>query len=299
MTVTKMNWIKLLEEEAKQKLTPTVLEYLNRSTESTYGNEEIKFNNPKKTINKLPTILLGAVGAQTYFHEDGELATAKAAAEKNIPFIVGINSSYSVEEISDVSNEHTLWFSANLLQDIDLTKHFVQRAELAGYQAIVIPLSNNSVNGMDSCEKGNGNFVVDPIFHRKAYGKDKEAFQQLILSEYNTSSVNWEKINYLQQFTTLPVYLQGDVQEQDIRQALKYRISGVILPNGLKLRAMRDIVGEAFHLIVETDVYSKEDIQYYLASGADAVSIQKAYIYGLSTDGISGVKKVIDQLISY
>ncbi|ENH96916.1 isopentenyl-diphosphate delta-isomerase II 2 [Gracilibacillus halophilus YIM-C55.5] len=295
--------LKQYEEEAKEKLPEDIVEYLESHTRPTNVQPLIQTNIEKPYTDKLSPLLLGAVGAQTYFHQDGELATALAASQQKIPFIVGSNASYSIEEIADAIPKHSTWFLTHMFQDRELSKHFVQRAELAGCQAIVIAASNRPiVEHADQLDKGNANFVVDPIFLQKTYNVSKDEYQELIQSEYDNPNIYWDDIHYLQQYTNLPIYLYGNLSAEDARVALEYKIQGFILTrfkafNIARLSSIRTIVGDSFDLIVESDITSAEELQHLIHVGADAVSIQKPYIYSLTASGHEGIESLINQFL--
>lgn len=252
---------------------------------------------------KISPLLLGAVSAQTYFHEDGEFATALAAEQQGIPFIVSSHSSYSLEEIREIAPTSELWFQAHIFKDRVLSKHFVQRAELAGYQAIVISLSNDVIHHQaDQLEKGIANFVVDPIFATKNYQSEIKLSDQ-IEAEYLDRHITWEDIHYLKQYTTLPVYVYGEFTFDEVRNALKQNVDGLIFTNVNQtnidfLQKVKTVVGDVLSIIIETDVQTKEELNELLYNGADAVSIQKEYVVPLAESGSIGVEKVIDQLFT-
>ncbi len=253
--------------------------------------------------HKISPLLLGAIGAQTYFHEDGELATAQAAKSQGLPFIVSSHSSYSIEEISDAVPEGELWFQAHIFNDISITKNFIQRAELAGYQAIILSISDDEVYYQaDQLNKGITNFVVDPIFTKKNYNSILSIEDQ-IASEYKDRHISWENICYLKQFTTLPIFIYGDLTIEDVRNALQLQVDGLIFtnitsPSSELLKRIDLIVGEKLKVVIDTELETREVLNQYLVNGADAVSIKKEYIHHLATTGILGTEKNIAQLFT-
>ncbi|WP_208588035.1 alpha-hydroxy-acid oxidizing protein [Gracilibacillus suaedae] len=302
-TKVKGNFIADLEEVAEKQLSETAKLYLDQVT-SKKGNATsfiLNSNSPSKL--KISPLLLGAVGAQTYFHEDGELATAKAASKQGVPFIVSSHSSYSIEEISDAVPDSELWFQAHIFQDLELTKHFVQRAELAGYQAIILSIAKDEIHWKaDQLVKGTTNFVVDPIFAKKNYA-NKSPLAEQVANEYQKRYINWEEIQYIKQFTTLPIFVYGDLSLDDVRSSIEQQVDGIILSNINEsnldlLEQINIIISERLTVVVEAEVKLKDELNHYLQQGADAISIRKSYIYGLSTSGVLGAEEVIAQLFT-
>ncbi|WP_163536501.1 alpha-hydroxy acid oxidase [Gracilibacillus sp. YIM 98692] len=289
--------VKEYGEKAEEKLDAALLDYIDSGS-----SPSVRVEQSTTKQNVLSEIILSPLGAQNYFHEDGELATAHAAKQLSTPFIVSSNSSYSIEEIKDAVPGAPLWFLAHVLQDHELTKHFVQRAELAGYEAIVIPTSNQPVlDYTDYLEKGDANFVVDPIFFNKTFQHSRTVMQKSIETQYSKKQICWDDIAYIQQFTNLPIYLYGDVTDEDARIALRYGVHGFILTgfspfDTSKLSSLRTVVGKQSPIIVETEIETHHELQHLLHLGASSVAIKKAYVYSLIANGSKGIQHLLQQL---
>ena len=83
-------------------------------------------------------IMLAPVGAQKINHPDGELATARAAEALGVPIVASTVSAYSLEEIAEANGDATRWFQLYWAIDDEIAKSMVERAEAAGYSAIVL-----------------------------------------------------------------------------------------------------------------------------------------------------------------
>ena len=83
-------------------------------------------------------LLLAPIGVQKIVHPDGELATARAAAAVGVPMIASTASHFSLEEIAEAGGEAPRWFQLYWPNDPELARSFVDRAEAAGYGAIVL-----------------------------------------------------------------------------------------------------------------------------------------------------------------
>ena len=82
-------------------------------------------------------LLLAPIGVQKVVHEEGELATARAAAAVGVPMIASTASHFTLEEIAAAGGEAPRWFQLYWPNDRELVASFVGRAEAAGYGAIV------------------------------------------------------------------------------------------------------------------------------------------------------------------
>ncbi len=79
------------------------------------------------------------VAAHALAHPDGELATARAAAAAGALFCLSTVSSRSIEEVAEaVGGRGPRWFQLYVNEDATFTRRLVERAEAAGYAAIVL-----------------------------------------------------------------------------------------------------------------------------------------------------------------
>lgn len=286
---------------AEQQLTVEGKRYLSDILERRRQPSVLRLSDEQEQHFRVSPLLLGAVGAQTYFHPDGECATALAAKQQEVPFIVSAYSSYSLEEIRDAVPDSELWFQTHIFKDKELTRHFLQRAELAGYQAIVLSVSNDIIyQDADQLEKGGANFVVDPIFLQK-HAESARTFQEKIAEEYDTGKLTWHDIQDLTSFTTLPVFIYGDLSIDDIRAALQHHIDGIILTNVTEhnldfLERIKMVIGESIPIVLEMEVETNQAWNHYLQHGATAISIKENYLYGLAASGAAGVEETIYEL---
>ncbi len=93
-------------------------------------------------------ILLGPVGVQEIVHKDGDVASARAAASLGLPFVLSTMSSRTIEEVAQSASkvaESPRWFQLYWGKNPELTASMVQRAERAGYSALVVTLDTHSL----------------------------------------------------------------------------------------------------------------------------------------------------------
>ena len=84
--------------------------------------------------------LLAPIGVLSIAHADGELAVARAAASTGVPLVLSSAASHSIEEISEAMGDAPRWFQLYWVNDRDVVASLVQRAEGAGYEALVVTL---------------------------------------------------------------------------------------------------------------------------------------------------------------
>src|SRR5258708_38064046 len=93
-------------------------------------------------------ILLGPVGVQEIIHAGADVASARAAASLGLPFVLSTVSSRSIEEVAQSAAkvaESPRWYQLYWGKNPELTASMVQRAEHAGYSALVVTLDTHSL----------------------------------------------------------------------------------------------------------------------------------------------------------
>src|SRR5580692_44879 len=156
----------LLEQKAKEILPPPAFDYVagGASGEATIlANREAFYHwrivpRMLRDVSKrdlsvelfgeqLPApVILGPVGVQGILHAEGELASARAAAALGLPFTLSTAASRSIEEIAraaDGAGNGVRWFQLYWGKNPDLTVSMLERAESAGYKALVVTLDTS------------------------------------------------------------------------------------------------------------------------------------------------------------
>ncbi|WP_226655164.1 alpha-hydroxy-acid oxidizing protein [Guptibacillus hwajinpoensis] len=324
-----------LEELAKQKMAKEVFDYVQSGAgaEETLRANRQAFEQWKivprflKDVSKLSTkvkvngtefdapILLAPIGMQGIVHNEGELATARAAAKENLPFVASTVSSYSMEEVAAESSGDK-WFQLYYPDDPDLLKSLVGRAERAGFSAIVVTVDTGMLgyrerdrsNGYSPflLGKGGANYKGDSVFSERM--NRSSSFLEEMKKVFYKPSLCWQDITYLRSITTLPIYLKGILSAEDARTAADSGIQGIVVSNHggrqldgclASLDALSSIkkeVGDELTILFDSGIRRGSDIVKALALGADAVFVGRPYLYGLATDGESGVQSVLKQL---
>jgi isopentenyl diphosphate isomerase/L-lactate dehydrogenase-like FMN-dependent dehydrogenase len=268
---------------------------------------------------KLPTpFLLAPIGMQGIAHPEGEKATARAAKQMSIPFISSSVSTYSLEEIAHESGDNTRWFQLYWSRDWEITASFVRRAELVGYEAIVVTIDtallgfrkSDLTHGYSPLKlgKGTGNYFSDPVFlsrlNESPEDNVEDAIKELVNVVYEPT-LSWEDLSFLRKQTDLPILLKGILHPEDARLALEYGVDGVIVSNHggrqldgciAALDALEEVakaVSGKIPVLFDSGIRRGPDVIKAIALGAEAVLVGRPFIYGLGVDGQHGVEQVL------
>ncbi len=267
---------------------------------------------------KYPTpLFIAPVGVQKIAHEDGDIATAKAAAKCGIPFIQSTVSSYSIEEIAEATGDSPKWFQVYWTsQDAEISFSMVKRAEEAGYEAIVLTVDTvmlgwreEDVRNQYSPLKlgfGKANYETDPVFISSLPANDVDSVIQAVADNVYHPTLDWAKVAELKKRTSLPVLLKGILHPKDAKQAIANGIDGIIVSNhggrqldGVissidALPAVAEAVDGEIPILFDSGIRRGVDVVKAIALGADGVLIGRPFVYGLAAGGQKGVEKVLE-----
>lgn len=328
-----------LEAIAKEKMTPGAFGYVRSgaSREETFKKNVSSFSKysliPRflNDVSKLDTsvtlfgrkyptpLLLSPIGVQRIVHEDGEIASAKAAANCGIPFIQSTVSSYPIEKIAEATGDSPKWFQVYWASTNDeITYSMVKRAEEAGYEAIVLTVDTvmagwreEDVRNQFSPLKlgfGKGNYETDPVFLSALSANDSDSIIQAVMENITHPALNWAKVAELKKRTSLPVLLKGILHPEDAKQAIANGIDGIIVSNhggrqldGViasidALPAITEAVDGKIPVLFDSGIRRGVDVVKAIALGADGVLIGRPFLYGLAAEGQKGVEKVLDNI---
>lgn len=268
-------------------------------------------------------LLLAPIGVQKVVHEDGERATARAAATLGLPLIASTASHFTLEEIAEAGGEAPCWFQLYWPNDRELARSLVERAAAAGYGAIVLTVDTfipgwkprdlqqawlPFLNGM-----GVANYFQDPVF-RAALEQPPEEDQGTatghFLAVQANPSLSWDDLAWLREQTALPLVVKGTQHVEDAREAVRRGVDGIVVSNhgGRQvdgaigsLDALPPIVkaaGDELAILFDSGVRSGADVFKALALGADAVCLGRPYIWGLALGGQAGVETVLKMTLA-
>jgi len=263
-------------------------------------------------------VLLAPIGVQTLAHPEGELAMARGAAQAGVPVVASSAASHTVEEIAGACGDLARWYQLYWPKDRELARSFLERAEHAGYSAVVVTLDTWLLGWRpaDLSEgflpflwgEGNRNYLEDPVFRGLLEVAPEEDMQAAVGQwawQFANPSVTWEDLAFLRECTELPIVLKGIVHPDDARLAVEHGVEGVLVSNhgGRQvdgaigaldaLPGVVEAVDGRCEVLFDSGIRGGADALKALALGARAVMLGRPYIWGLALGGAEGVTEVL------
>jgi 4-hydroxymandelate oxidase len=320
-----------LEGAASRRFPPEIWDYIagGAGAERTLRANHAAFRNrtilPRALVDvreiRLGTTLLGApvrlpvfiapTAYQGAVHPQGEAGTAQGAAERGVLAVFSTLSTVPLEEIARSAPGGTRWFQLYVQPEPAVTRRLVERAERAGYRAIMLTVDAPLLAIRDRQARtgfaldapvplGNGAEVLSPS---RSPQEDGESYR--IRADAGTT---WEILDELRTFTRLPLVVKGVLTPDDARRAVDHGAQGIVVSNHggrqldgapASLDVLPAIVGEVgteAEVYLDGGVRRGSDILLALSLGAKAVGIGRPVLWALGLDGAAGVSRLFELL---
>lgn len=259
-------------------------------------------------------ILVAPMAYHRLAHPEGELATALAAAALGAGLVVSTQASCRLEDVAGTflpgADRGPLWFQLYLPPDRAFTRNLVQRAETAGYEALVLTVDAPVQGARDRERRAGfrlptGVQAVNLDGLRLPPSPALSATQSALFDDLLLHAPTWDDVSWLRSITRLPVLLKGVLHEGDARLALEHGASGLIVSNhggrtldtaittAAALPALSEAVQRRIPLLVDGGIRRGTDVLKAMALGASAVLVGRPVLHGLVNAGAQGVAHVL------
>jgi 4-hydroxymandelate oxidase len=259
-------------------------------------------------------VMLAPTAFNCLGHPDGELAAARAASAAGTLMVLSTSSSTALEDVAAAASG-PLWFQLYVYKDRGLTRMLVERAEAAGFRAIVLTVDMPRMGRRERDLRNR--FMLPPDISFKNLEQtarqdaltwaDGSSFAEYVHSQLDPS-LTWDAVDWLRSITQLPVLVKGILTAEDAALAAQTGVAGIVVSNhgGRQLDgaiatldalpAVVDRIGGLVPVLLDGGVRRGADVLKAVALGARAVLVGRAYLWGLAADGEAGVRRVLDIL---
>jgi isopentenyl diphosphate isomerase/L-lactate dehydrogenase-like FMN-dependent dehydrogenase len=274
-------------------------------------------------------VLIGPTGLSGMLWPQGELAAARAAAAAGTVYIMSHASTVSIEELAQATSG-PLWFQNFMYRDRGVTRSFAERAQAAGYRALVLTI-DNQVLGQRERDLRNG-FVIPPRVTWRSVADVARALPwalrmaraPITMANYVSETrkdivslgayvaglldptLNWKDVDWLRGLWRGPMLLKGVLHPDEARLAIEHGIDGIVVSNHggrqldtalasiRALPAVADAVAGRIPVLLDGGVRRGSHVVKAIALGATACLIGRPHLWGLALGGEAGVAQVLE-----
>ena len=270
-------------------------------------------------------------GFTRMMHHHGERAVVRVAEGAGIPYALSTLGTTSIEEVAAAAPGARKWFQLYVWRDRGAGKELVQRAQAAGYEALILTV-DVPVAGARLRDVRNGltippwltlRTVLDAATHPwwwfNLLTTEPLVFASLtswegtvaeLINQMFDPSLTPRDLSWLRESWSGPLIVKGIQHVDDARMVVDHGADAVVVSNhgGRQLdRAptplevlptVVDAVGDRAEVLVDGGVQSGADVVAAVALGANACLVGRAYLYGLMAGGERGVQRAVDILTS-
>jgi len=265
-------------------------------------------------------VLVAPTAFQRLAHPDGEVATARAVGAAGTVMTLSTLSNSLLEDVAAAHDATRLtdaggrWFQLYVYRDRGVTRALVERAEAAGYDAIVLTV-DAPFFGRRLRDIRNGFALPDGLTVANLVAGMGEVAAVRGTSGLSTyiatmldQTITWRDVEWLSTVTRLPVLVKGIVRGDDGARAADHGAAGVIVSNhgGRQLDTVVatadalpevvDAVAGRAEVYVDGGVRHGTDVLKALALGARAALVGRPVLWGLAVDGEAGVTRALGML---
>jgi isopentenyl diphosphate isomerase/L-lactate dehydrogenase-like FMN-dependent dehydrogenase len=259
-------------------------------------------------------VLIAPTAFQRMAHPEGELATARAAADAGTIMVLSTLSNTAIEDVAPAA-QGALWFQLYVYRDRGATRALLDRVRAAGARALVLTV-DAPLLGRRERDVRNAFALPDGLVIANAHGGAGHAVRARDggsgLAEYFASlldpSLTFRDLEWLCGVAGMPVLVKGVVRGDDALRVLDHGAAGVIVSNhgGRQLdgsvatiealpEVVRTVAGRA-PVLLDGGVRRGTDVLKALALGAQAVLLGRPILWGLASAGQAGVTRVLELL---
>ena len=258
-------------------------------------------------------VLVAPTAFQRLACDDGEIATARAAAASGTIMILSTASTCTIEDVGAIGGPQ--WFQLYVYADRGLTKALVERAESAGMKAIVLTV-DAPILGRRERDLRNRFHLPDGVRLANVPSSGSVPMPtghgESGLANHFASGIDagltWRDVEWLRSLTKLPLLIKGIVRGDDAARAVEHGASGIIVSNhgGRQLdtaiatvRALpevADAVAGRAEVLLDGGVRRGTDVIKAIALGARAVLVGRPVVWGLAANGEGGARRVLELL---
>ncbi|KAH9954494.1 FMN-dependent dehydrogenase, partial [Lactifluus volemus] len=264
---------------------------------------------------KLPSpVIIAPVGIHGILHEEGELATASAAATVGVPLVMPSASTRSIEAVAKANDDGHCGYQLYWPLHNEVTLSILGRAKAAGFTALVVTVDTfmlgwrpydldkaylpflASVGAQSDPAFMKRMGLAPPVDERPEFPLDLDALRaRLAAGDAEAQTALKLDLKFLRDNWDGPIVLKGIQTVEDARAAIDFRMDGIVVSNHDygPSRVRRAQQQEKFTVLFDSGIRKGCDVIKAIAMGAQGVLVGRPIMYGLVLGGKEGVEEVL------
>src|SRR5712671_480393 len=260
-------------------------------------------------------IVLAPVGGQRSFHDEGEVASARAAKVGEHLQILSTATSLGVEDVTAARGQ-PIWYQLYATNKWEVAEAMIKRVDKAGALAVAVTVDRSGGRNQETL------FRLRPSDTRDCNGcHDRSSLQASMktramyqgidltgLTNTQSSAMTWEFFKRMRDITKMKILAKGILAWEDAALAADAGLDGIIVSNhGARsedsgrstIDALPEIVEAVkgrIPILVDSGFRRGSDVVKALCMGATAVCVGRPYIWGLGAFGQAGVERALELL---
>jgi 4-hydroxymandelate oxidase len=249
-------------------------------------------------------IMVAPTAMHRLFCAEGELATARAAADAGVIYVVSMAATTSVEEIAAAAPTGARWMQAYVRRDRGRTRASLERAAAARVQAVVVTVdSPGHQSGAPQPGRTLNNGLPLPNL-----APDEDSPDVLSVAADYATDLTFDDLADIRAWTGLPLVVKGVLRGDDAVRCIDAGADAIAvsnhggrqlpgcIPTATALPEIVDALDGRGDVYVDGGVRSGADVLKALALGATAVMVGRPVLWGLAIGGETVARGVLDEL---
>jgi len=256
-------------------------------------------------------IAIAPTGSNRAFHEDGELAVARAAKTGNHLEMLSTVATTSIED-AIAARGRPVWFQLYPTDRWEVAEALARRADKAGAGTIVVTVDVLARQNWETLYRMMRADTRDcAACHERTmqgFVRRKPNFDGIDVAGLTTTghtTLTWAFVKRLRDTVKTRLLVKGLMTAEDARLAVDAGLDGIVVSNHggraedsgrSTIDALPEIleaVGGRVPVIVDSGFRRGTDIVKALAMGARGVAVGRPYLWGLGAFGQAGVERVL------
>ena len=280
-------------------------------------------------------MVIAPTGFNGMLYPEGDLALARVAARRGIPFTLSTVSTVRLEDVAKSAGGR-LWMQLYVMKDRAIARDIMQRAAACAYEALVFTTDANVFGNREWDQRGYRapgkptlRTVLDTLRHPRWFSgvmlrhgmprfRNLESFLpsgavtavggSTVIPKLFDATLSWDDITWMRQQWRGKLLIKGVLTAADAARAASLGCDGIVISNhgGRQLDScvapidvlpeIAAAVGGRLAVLLDSGVRRGTDIAKALALGAQAVMIGRPTLYGLAAGGEAGVERALSIL---